>query len=407
MKFFENVKILLCVTLVVRIAFCLWIFPQYCLKWGTVGEQYLFDNYYEISRSLLHGSGFLLQDGTTVFHRLPLYPLTLTIPLGIANLLHVIAISSQVIFIQIFNVLLALGGVYFSYKIGQLFLYNRHILLLTSYCIALWPFSIWINRLTIPENLLYFLVPCSLYYVLKRYYCAGVVLGGLCLTHATYLVYAMSVLAILLFSCKRFFLITLLGMCLVITPWLIRNSSYGYNSLATGFGQHYFIGWYYYKQLPFNYWQSSNFNEAHLYSRQYAQQYGEAAIVSNQDRSNIQLNQAYDKLAIKHIKSHFFENVFKTMVKMPLFWIQEQTICKSLVNILLVFPFAGLALICFFRRNVALLSVPVVFLSLSFAFVCVECAPMRYALPLMPCLIIMAGIGLENCMGVKVLCKKK
>jgi hypothetical protein len=59
---------------VLRLLFCLYLFPHYFIKFATVGSQYFFDHYREIAQQILLGNGYRLSpEGVPVLNRAPGY----------------------------------------------------------------------------------------------------------------------------------------------------------------------------------------------------------------------------------------------------------------------------------------------------------------------------------------------
>jgi hypothetical protein len=399
---------------VIRLIFCFYLFPVFFYDYGTVGVQYIFDDYYEIARQLLTGKGFSLADGTPVLHRPPFFSLVLTIPLLLSPGLHFDTSS-----MQIFNALLGSLSVAASMLLTRQLLPGRiGLVCAVGIVTACWPFSIWISKTIIAENLLLFLVPLQFYFLFlctresissgrRTIYAiaSGLLAGMLYLTHAGYLAFiGGTLIAILLVAKKHCILIVPVYLCSLLciaTPWIYRNHSLGYTSpsSATGFGLHYFKGWFYFTELKKgNPYFLDLEAESALYANNHISSDGLQPVHSGRDRSNPENMKNIDALAKTHLVEHLPENLLKTMIKIPLLWVRQQSATRALVNTTLILPLivlAGLAL-CTRRRPFFLLTLPTLTFSAAMALVFIEDAPMRYALPHIPALTTLAAIGLSR-----------
>ena len=420
--FLFNLSTIIAIAFFVRLFFCLVAFPFFFQQYSTVKGQLLFDNYFEIAHNICNGLGYVLNDGTIVFHRPPLYAFFLTIPAFFK-----LNFSIEIFLIQLLNTIFACLGIFFAYRTSQLINNSSKIISsLIGYAIALWPYNIWISRLTIPENLLFFLVPLSCYLTLKLLksqtvltsIILGIVLASLWLTHSAYSLYIIGILlppslSLYFKQQKKLIFTILVSLSVTVAPWIIRNNLAGYHSFntATGFGQHYFIGWFYYEQLinGKNYFGNVAYHQSFKFAENIAIKNGIKPIITESDRSNLEITSQYDKLASEHLKSHLFENFKKVLIKSPLLWTQQQTITRSLVNLLLLLPFIFLALLTLFlpQKFTIQLLFPVITTSLGFSLVCVECSPMRYALPLFSIIVIISLNQLEFVVNILKKWKKK
>lgn len=399
---------------IIRLIFCFYLFPFHFYDYGTVGIQYIFDDYYEIARQLLTGKGFTLVDGTPVLHRPPFFPLALTIPLLLSPGVHFDTSS-----MQIFNALLGSLSVAASMLLARQLLPGRiGLACAVGIVTACWPFSIWISKTIIAENLLLFLVPLQFYFLFLctresttsgrrtiHAISAGVLAGMLYLTHAGYLAFiAGTLIALFLVAKKHCILIVPVYLCSLLciaSPWIYRNHSLGFtsSSSATGFGLHYFKGWFYFTELKKG---NSYFidleAESALYANNHIISYGLQPVHSGRDRSNPENMKSIDALAKTHLKEHLPENLLKTMIKIPLLWVRQQSATRALVNTALILPLFLLATLALFtrRRPFFLLALPTLTFSAAMALVFIEDAPMRYALPHIPVLTTLAAIGFSR-----------
>ena len=156
----------------------------------------------------------------------------------------------------------------------------------------------------------------------------------------------------------------------------------------------YFIGWFYYEQLMngMDYFGTDTYNKSFKYAENIAKENGIQPILKDSDRSNLTITSQYDKLASQHLKTHLYDNIKKTFIKLPLMWTQQQTFSRSAINFILLIPFFIFSILALFspQKYVIQLLFPVITTSLGFSLVCVECSPMRYALPLFSIIVIIA-----------------
>jgi len=404
-----QISVIVLLALLIRIVFCFFLFPVYLSTVGTVGSEFLFDNYYEIALSLLNGEGFTLSDGSLVFHRPPLYSIVLALALVVAP-----DPSWHIGFMQLANCLLGGVSVYFTMLAVKAFSPNNpKSSIFAGLLVAFWPFSIWITKVTITENLLLSLVPLVVFFGLKYIrsekiqdgLACGAALGLLCLTHSSYVAFTAGfLLAILLGSSiktgwSRMLLISLAAI-VIISPWTLRNHSHGFTSIqtATGFGLHYLKGLYYFDQLLAG---DTYFANLEIASAEYANRFISEnlnlTIDSDKDRSDLEKMQAVDNLARQHLFDNLSYNFAKVAIKSPLMWIRQQSPSRAALNFLLLVPLLFYAALALRRENwtsTILIVTPILSLTAAFALVFIEDAPMRYALPLFPLLAILAAAGM-------------
>ena len=370
---------------------------------GTVGQQYFFDSYFEIASNLLVGNGYVLTDGTTVIHRPPVYTYFM-IP---AAMFPDVAAKVFQFMHAVFGALsvwvtMSLSGVVAS---G-----SKKAKLYSGYVVALWPFLIWETKVSVPENLLVLLLPLAVFALLRLlqngrlFYSLffGLVCALISLCHASYFIPALIGIVILLFDCirkkqfKPIIVVVTIFVCVVL-PWMQRNIALGLESYApaSGFGLHYFKGWFYFERLFSN---ESYFEDLEQASTNYVNALlamnDRTAINSDKERSNVEKNNFLDAKARDHIKSNLFANVIKSFVKAPLMWVRQQSVGKVWLNVLFLFPLFLGALVGVKRlKPVHRITFFLMLFcsSLGFGFVFIECAPMRYALPFLPLLAVLAA----------------
>jgi 4-amino-4-deoxy-L-arabinose transferase-like glycosyltransferase len=395
----------------VRVVFCFFLFPTFLAPYATVGTQTLFDDYLIIARQVVSGAGFSLPDGTVAIHRPPLYSLFLTLPAVVTS-----SDASAVSVIQVMQSFVAGVSVLVAFLAARLISGgSSKIAAGAAAIVGFWPYSIWITKSTVPENLLILLVLIQLYLGLRYFYqqqsiwvgLFGVASGFLYLTHASYLLYVVvSMLGLLVVtkgsSIFTRSLILLLSFLCVVAPWNVRNAQVGFLSLspATGFGLHYLKGWYYFEQLGTGNSYFSNLEEqSAAYANEVLAQHGVPAITGSRERSDAELMERVDRIAVEHIKGNLTSNLVKVVLKAPCMWIRQQSALRALVNLLLLCPLVFLAWKGGRTLPAALLVLlitPALALTAAMAFVFVEDAPMRYALPLFPILALLAAMGMRS-----------
>ena len=408
--FLKDIKTILLLSLILRLVFCFIIFPNFLTNFGTVKDNFIFDDYLEIAFNLVNGNGFSLNDGTIVFHRPPLYSILLTIPIFFEN-----AFFSATKIFQILNIIFQTLSIIFVVKTVEI-LTKKHSIqsIVAGYSIAFWPFAIWITKTSIPENLLMLFVSMTIYFGLKflnSYKNIFLILYSfsnalLYLTHASYLVFVFGSFMALVLSIgfkkmpriiPRTAIIFLLVFFATIAPYLVRNYSYGFKSIkiATGFGLHYFKGHFYFQELINKKPYFKNLEgESANYANQIFKKNNLQEINTSLDRSNFIEMKKVDKLAVKHILENKVENILKVFLKTPLLWIRQQSFNRAILNLILILPLFYLAIKGAFRLSLnqsLIIILPLIFFNLLMSLVFIEDAPMRYALPIFPLLVILAS----------------
>ena len=280
----------------------------------------------------------------------------------------------------------------------------------SGWIVALWPFAVWETKVTVPENLLLALVPAGLLALAHagRIPCAiltGIIGAAMTLTHPVYLVVLFPFAAgVVWTSTDRLAKLVALSLllaafCAPIGLWVLRSHRLGYDGIATGFGYNYFRGVYAFDVL--------------LAGRRYFRDHDEPAFAfvnerlraaglepydSNLRRSDPPLNTFLDRLAIRHLKAHPLYSAAKVLVKMPLAWVQQQTPLRSAFNAALLAPLFALvpapARGGRRRERLGTIFLTILAVNAAFAAIAVEAIPMRYMLPLVSPLAMLAGAGL-------------
>ena len=387
-----------------RWLFCFFLFPAFFAERSTVGKQYYFDSYREIASAVTAGVGYRLgPSGPPALHRPPGY---------VALLALCTPWDSKHCYIWVQLVHGILGGlaVLLVIRAASVWGVATRGALFAGWIVALWPFAVWESKVTVPENLLFALVPAALL-VLARAgrgprwaILAGLVGAAMALTHPTYqviLVPSAVVIALLpLDRAKKLvtFSLLLCAFSVPISLWAVRNSRFGYAGVTTGFGYNYFRGVYAFDVLLAGgqYFRDHDV-PATVFIDRHLQAAGLAPIDSNGARSDPRLNDFLDRSAIAHLEAHPVYSTMKILMKMPLAWVQQQTPLRSAATALLLAPLFVLAFGAIRRRKVLrVVLFMILVVDAAFAAVSVEAIPMRYMLPLIPPLAILAGAGLPG-----------
>ncbi len=396
--------------LLVRLAFCYFIFPLFLAQYATVGSQYFFDTYREIAASLLEGHGFRTEaGGGLILNRPPGYVLIL--------LLSFPRSDWCVYFFQFFNSSLGAASTVLTFYLALSYALNKRQAIFASAVVAFWPFLIWETKVTVPENLLVALIPgfllCAENYWKERpryvySLAAGLVLGMIMLTHGLYQVSLPIVIFSLLFKKNKgraeyvWMFLFALSTCLAVSPWLIRNYrvSGRVMGIASGFGYHYFMGVYNFGLLENNsldYFRD-NIVAGDLFVREKVKGTGFEGLPDVIFRSDPTVNSYLDKLAGEDIKQRPLKFLLRGIIRLPLSWIQQQNLKRVIVNAVLVFPLLFLLALGLYRHPACgSLLTPVFFLlgmNMVVSLVFPEAIPMRYMLPLMPLVGLLSARGM-------------
>ncbi len=282
--------------------------------------------------------------------------------------------------------------------------------LFAGWIVALWPFAVWETKVTVPENLLLALVPAALLVLadagrgLRWVILAGLIGASMALTHPTYQVillpFSTAIASLSIDRAKKLISLSLLlaAFCVPIGLWVLRNHRQGYDGVATGFGYNYFRGVHAFNVLLAGgqYFRDQD-EPAIAFINTQLQAAGLGLFDSNLRRSDPSLNAFLDRRAIQHLEAHPAYSAVKVLVKMPLAWLQQQTPLRSAANALLLAPLFLLAMAGVRRRkSLRVILFTILVVDASFAAVSVEAIPMRYMLPLMSPLAILAGAGLSR-----------
>jgi 4-amino-4-deoxy-L-arabinose transferase-like glycosyltransferase len=408
----RGVVILMGAAVALRWLFCFVVFPHLLAGHSTVGTQYYFDSYREIAASLLQECGYRLAcNGPVALHRPPGYVLFMlaTNPTDPSHC-H--------LFVQLLNGLLGGVAVWLTFRAAQAWRVGSRGALFAAGIVAFWPFLIWETKVTVPENVMVVLIPAA-FLLLARTRAShsaalalalGAAAGATALTHASYQVLVVGVVAALLWPNfegspprrdgstahrARAAVLVVIAFLAVVSPWVARNRRIGFTGIATGFGYHYWKGVYDFDLLLHHgtYFRDNDIPATEFVDR-ILRDRGFEGIDTNPERSNLEVNRFLDHSAALHMRSHVGYTVAKTLVKMPLAWVQQQTPKRAAVTAVLLLPLFFLAVRGVARRHDLFpIVIPLLVLNAAFASVFVEAIPMRYALPLLPLVAILAGAG--------------
>jgi hypothetical protein len=391
------VRLVAATAFAVRLAFCFLIFP-YLAPHTTVGSQPYFDSYREIASSLVTGHGYRLgPDGPPALHRPPGYTLLIALcdPTDLARC-H--------IFFKILHALLGALAAVLTIRAAEAWGIDGRHARWAGWLVALWPFLIWETKVTVPENVLVVLVPAAMLAVghlrrgasLRWAVVAGATAAYAALSHGVYPAFAIAILvAIAAMGRWKAALVAALIIAIPLVAWTMRNAGLGYRGLATGFGYHYFKGVYDFDLIASG-WR--NLRDHDVPSQEYVsrmvEQVGFPSMASNAARSDPAVNRWLDAQAVEHVLAHPGYTVVRVIGGMPLLWVRQQTPTRAAVNALLIAPLFVMAVIGLRRRrDLWPIAMTIVLMSAAIAFVTTDAIPMRYGLPMLPLLAILAVVG--------------
>jgi 4-amino-4-deoxy-L-arabinose transferase-like glycosyltransferase len=282
--------------------------------------------------------------------------------------------------------------------------------------VAFWPFLIWETKVSVPENLLVALVPgVLLAFVLWHQgngvgwaALAGALAGWATLTHGLYQV-LLPVLLVAVLSVgvpwrRRLAGAAALALAAaaVVTPWTLHTSDAAgrWIGLATGFGHHYLKGLRTFDLLarPGDYFTDI---EGMLWKemRSLVAREGFDSRDDTLIRSDPAINRRLDELARADLNARPVAAALRTAVRVPLFWVQQQSVLRAVLTAALLAPLFSLAIRGLRRSGRAsdwTAAAMLLAINLAAAAVFIEARPMRYALPLIPLLAVLAARGLDK-----------
>lgn len=404
-----------CLLLIILLAFAIRIiFANYFFNFGdnlsSAGNTVFIDGYREIAANILAGNGYshtIDNEIIPAIDRPPIYTLIT---------LFSLLVNENGYGIVILNAFFASFAVLFSFLLAQQICLAPMYRLIVAAAVAIWPISIWQSRLSLPENLLYFLVPLTVLVLLKnktlwKSLLAGILCGLLALTHSAYLsILPIGLLSISMiktsdsiFKLKMTLCITI-GMITAITPWMLRtNSITGKLQISAGFGHHYLKGKKFGEELsnPRLYFTDIDQKIADYLTSKFELKNNISSLVS---RNSVEVNQKLDNIALSKIKSlSLTENFNNIAMKTILFWIQQQNFKHAIVTAVIVLPLLAICILCLFfkpSQEVFLIFLFILSVNLAFAFVFIEGRPLRYSLSLMPLVFILSGKYLSSTKNV-------
>ncbi|HET7712742.1 MAG TPA: glycosyltransferase family 39 protein [Thermoanaerobaculia bacterium] len=391
-----------------RLIFCFVLFPRYFAASSTVGATYFFDSYREIATSVLSRGEYELETGVAALHRPPGY-----VPVIMAA---VPTRPSSVALFQTYHAILGGLAVFVTYLLARSARASRIAAVAAGATVGFWPFLIWESKVTVPENLLVVLTPLLAFVLLRagsrrswrHAALAGLIAGYTALTHALYQVVIPAAAVALVFMVRASwrtrvvlasaFLVPAIGLT---ASWVIRNSIHsGYSGLATGFGLHYWKGVYAHEVLrsnPRDYFRDHEVESTEYVGRMLRAR-GIDGIESNDERSDPARNELLDRMAVGHAVANPVYTIEKTVAKIPLAWVQQQSPLRSATTALLVAPLLALAGVAAWlhRRELLPLWLPLLVLNVAAAMIFVEAMPMRYALPWIPLVAALDAVGMDR-----------
>ena len=393
----------------VRLLFCFVLFPRYLAEGSTVGHEYFFDSYRQIAATVLEEGRFALSPGgPPAIHRPPGYVALLMAAAPRGE-------HTRVLF-QTYHALLGGLACLVTFMLARTAGVTRFAALIATAVVAFWPFLVWETKVTVPENLVVVLLPLASWALIRSIdstrlawaAAAGAIAGISAVTHALHQVLIPAgVMMLVLLSrlpWQRRFVNAIVFALVAAAPvlaWSWRNQAVtGYRGLATGFGHHYWMGIHTYEILrrdPVDYFRDHGDAAGAAVNARLAAA-GHGTIDSNEARSDPAKNRFLDATAMEHALANPLFTIGKVAVKAPLAWVQQQSPRRSLLNAVLLLPLILPAIAGALLGGRALVPVwfPVVLLNAGAAFVFVEGAPMRYALPWIPAAAILAAFALER-----------
>ena len=330
----RRLLLLACVALIARLFFCFVLFPRIAAR-TTVGELPYFDSYREIAASLVSGDGYRLPSGKPAMHRPPGYTVLIALcdPTDPARC-H--------IWFKLLHALLGALATIVTFAAAREWGVGVRGATCAALVVALWPFTVWETKVTVPENLLVLLIPLAFLGLKRSAALAGAAAAWSALTHGVYPVLALFVVLMLIVM-KRFRAAAIAAIVIAIplACWTARNAHLGFRGLATGYGYHYFRGLYDYQQHDLR---DHNIEEQD-YVSQITVAAGLPSMATDDARSDPTVNKWLDRKATEHLLAHPGLTIVKTLTNMPKAWIRQQTTARSVANALLLLPLLILAAI--------------------------------------------------------------
>jgi hypothetical protein len=396
----RGIPALIILAFLCRFLFCVWLFPNFFIRYASVGDQYFFDTYREIAIQLLAGNGYRLSaQAAPILNRPPGYTIALALTMP--------QLTQSPMPLHILNSILGAIAVFATYLLARSCNLSSKLSMFASAIVAFWPFLIWESKVSVPENLLVALFPLFLLALLRAiredsipWTCAAAVLAAcLALTHGLYqFLLPLGTLAMIIGKRRLWHVVCYLCLSTVlIAPWAIRNYRLaGYNvGVATGFGYHYFKGLYTYGQLI----QGDYFRDFDAEGDAYVR--AVAGISMDNDtafRSDPTVNRKLDTQAKEDMLQHPVFFLARGLVRLPLIWVQQQNKVRSLITALFLLPLVLISFIGFFGDGAfngqRVLSMILLAMNFVFAAIFAEAMPMRYALPWMPLLSVLSARGI-------------
>ena len=388
--------------LLVRVVFCFAVFPYIAgpLNLGTDP-----DRYGQLAQNWVDGKGYVLSEGQhPTTGRGPGYPLLLAaVYIVFRNLVPAAVLTQCLIGALLCLVMYHIGRQLFGAWVG----YTAALLG------ALHPLLIWYSPRLRCEPLLALLLALGIFWSLRvrdqdsrrlrDAFLAGFFFGWAALVHQIAVLLPILLFAVLALlqaqksSLARRFVVTLLTMAAIITPWTLRNyrvsgwvipvHSGGVTQFVTG-------------SYEFEHYGEAPLQSTELAALGYA--YGAQLLggddVLEFDDLGVGVDQALLPYALSYLRNEPEKLLVKTVVQIPRFWYLSETPVKSWVLAAIQGAFLLPALVGAFhtlrtRHRGIVLLVPVVYFNLVYAATSVEG---RYSAPVVPYVIILAVVGLRT-----------
>ena len=179
--------------------------------------------------NIVQGNGYIITPGIPYAGREPGYALFFLVPIYYI-------FDHSIFAVQIFQIIISIFIIIFTYLIARKIL-SIKMSLLSTFLITIWPPMIGYNGEIMTEIPFTFLLVLFLYILIKAveakskklFFFAGLTLGAATLTRFITFAFPFFLLVIfyLIFRNKRqssiYFLLILIGMLILVAPWMIRN----------------------------------------------------------------------------------------------------------------------------------------------------------------------------------------
>ncbi len=371
----------------VRVLFYLIVFDGLKDVFGWLSD----DNYDEIAVNLLAGNGYVIHMGDQPnMIRPPVYPLFL--------ILHYLIFGQSRIFLAIVQSILQAGACVILYKLTKSYIRDQRIAFISSMVMALYPQSMLYSSQVATESLYLFLMMITVYLFLSLtagprpglFYVLGAMLGVLALCKPASQLMFIPVCTVIGYRYRSRWRMAAKGiieimfaLVLVVSPWTIRNYivSGDFVPVATRGGR-------------FLYSNTISTSE----EEQVAYEMLESEGIENPDEEDSE----WLNLAVRNIlknPGNFIRNTLRTSSD---FWYRGHSRSVSIFNAFVNFPllfFGILGLRIAWRKGLHLLPILALVIYFNGIYGLLH-AMARYALPVIPFIIMFGVLGLFSLCGL-------